>query len=346
MKRILAIGCVYMILLALPATPGAAQGQRLHVGKPAFAVGLVTGQTPADDGSLNQLVLMGVNQAVAKYGIKASVAHSRSSGDYVRDLTRLVRERAGLTIAAGPAMQKAIYTVAVRYPNRKFAIVDGTPTTPKGQAISLANVRSLHFAEQEAGFLVGVIAAAMEAGRAGRASHYMIGFMGGAPTPTVNRYLAGYIAAAERVAPGIRIVGGFSHSFTNQARGRAIALKQIHQGADILFEVAGASGLGYLAAAGEKRVYGIGGDSDRRSLGPYIITSALRNVPSAVSRTIGEAAAGHFVGGDSVFDVKNGGVGLAKPSPVVPRSVLKFVAAYKKAIAAGTVVPPATMPRH
>jgi basic membrane protein A len=110
--------------------------------------------------------------------------------------------------------------------------------------------------------------------------------------------------------------------------------------------VGGASGLGYLAAAGDKHVYGIGGDSDRRSLGSYVITSALRNVPFAVSRTIGEAAAGYFVGGDSVFDVKNGGVGFAKPSPVVPQSVLKFVEAYRKAIAAGTVVPPLTVPRH
>jgi basic membrane protein A len=243
-------------------------------------------------------------------------------------------------------MANAIYQVAKQFPKQKFAIIDSAPADAKGNTANLPNVANLFFKEQESGYLVGVIAGLMEKNKVGKATHNTIGTMGGISIPPVNRYIAGYVAGAQKVDPGIKILVGYSQSFTDQAKAKNIGLAQIGQGADILFQVAGASGLGYLAAAQEKAVYGIGADADQGYLGSHIITSALKRVDVAVRDTIHDAKTGRFKAGDHIFGLSNNGTGFAKPAAVVPQSIVSQADAYEKKIAGGQIVPPTTIPPH
>ena len=74
---------------------------------------------------------------------------------------------------------------------------------------------------------------------------------------------------------------GYSQDFVDQAKCKEIALNQIAQGSDVVFQAAGGCGLGALQAAKEQGDWGIGVDTDQAFLGPHILTSATKKVDLA-----------------------------------------------------------------
>jgi basic membrane protein A and related proteins len=310
----------------------------------AFTVGLVPDTGGVNDTSFNHLALVGIQMAHATYGVTYSYVATKSASDYMPTITHFAQAHTGLTIAVGTLMAHAVYQVAKRFPKDKFALVDGSPETAKGASVSLPNVANLYFKEQESGYLVGVIAGLMEKDKVGKATHGIIGVMGGKLLPSVNRYIAGYVAGAKSVDPGIKVLLGYSQNFADRAKGKSIGLAQANHGADIFFAPAGLSGLGYLAAAQQKGMYGIGVDANQGHLGRYIITSAIKKVNVAVEDTIVAAKDGKFTPGDHRYDLHNGATGFAPPASIVPKAIVDQTKADQQKIANGSIVPPTTIP--
>jgi basic membrane protein A len=159
----------------------------------------------------------------------------------------------------------------------------------------------------------------------------------------VIHFLAGYKAGAKKQKPSIKVLSGYSQDFVDQAKCKELALNQIDQGSDSVFAAAGGCGLGALQAAKERKVWGIGVDSDQFFLGKHILASATKKVDVGVFNTIALAKAGKFKGGtDQVFNVKNGGVGYGTVSTTAPRraALIARLNAISKQIAAGKIKPP------
>ena len=98
---------------------------------------------------------------------------------------------------------------------------------------------------------------------------------------------------------------------------KELALNQIAEGSQVVFQVAGACGLGALDAAKEKGVQGIGVDADQAYLGDQIMTSALKKIDEAVFTTVKEVQDGSFKAAtDTIFDAKSNGVGFGKTNDV------------------------------
>jgi basic membrane protein A len=96
-----------------------------------------------------------------------------------------------------------------------------------------------------------------------------------------------------------------------------------------------------LEAAEEHGVWAIGVDVDQSSLGPHILTSAVKRLDVAVFEAVRQLVEGSFAtGGTSVFSLANGGVGLGAISPQVPEPVVARVEAVRAEIVAGRVAPP------
>ena len=126
--------------------------------------------------------------------------------------------------------------------------------------------------------------------------------------------------------------------FSNQAKCKTVALRQIALGSQAVFQVAGGCGLGALSAAKEKKVWGIGVDADQSYLGAHMLTSATKKVDLAVVIMTKRAHLGRLKGGvDFLFNVKNGGIGFGKVSPKVPNADLATANAIKKRIAKGQI---------
>jgi basic membrane protein A len=133
---------------------------------------------------------------------------------------------------------------------------------------------------------------------------------------------------------------GYAGSFAGlrKARCRNVALDQIAKGSGVVFQVAGACGLGALEAARDKGVYGIGADIDQSSLGPHVLTSVLKRIDVAVYEAIRTAAEGRFRGGRTVeLGLREGAVGLGKISPRVPRPLVARMEKVQQLIVSGAI---------
>jgi basic membrane protein A and related proteins len=237
------------------------------------------------------------------------VLTSNSGADYLPNLTTLAEQGYNLIIPVGFLMADATDSVAKQFPKAKFAMVDSDATAEAGDP---KNIEGLLFEEQEAGYLAGYLA-----GRYAKEHGYkIISSVGGQKIPPVDHYIAGYQAGAKAADPGVTTLNGYSQDFTDQSKCKQIALNQIQQGSKVVFQVAGACGLGALSAAQHGGVQGIGVDADQSYLGSFILTSAEKRVDVAVFNAIKDAMNGQFAAGNNVTNsIANGGIGYGKIGP-------------------------------
>jgi basic membrane protein A len=273
-------------------------------------IAMVTDIGGLNDRGFNALAYKGLQQAKADLGADIRVVTSKSNADYVPNLSSLARQKFDLVIAVGFLMGDATAKVAKSFPQTNFAIIDFPSGALKGKP---KNVHGLLFKENEAGYLVGTMAALYAKKKGG---DQLVTAVGGQDVPAVQSYIAGYQAGAKKANPGVKSDFSYSQDFVDQAKCKEIALNQIDQGAQVVFAVAGQCGLGALDAAKEKNVQSIGVDADQGYVNSSVMTSALKKVDVAVFQTAKDVQNGSFKAGtDTVFDVKSGGVGLGKVSP-------------------------------
>jgi basic membrane protein A len=272
-------------------------------------VGVVTDIGGLNDRSFNALANKGLQDAVKRLGIQGRVLISKSNADYIPNLSTLAQQKYDLIVGVGFLMADALNTVATKFPQQKFAIIDYSQSQLKSKP---KNVEGLLFKEQEAGYLVGYLAA-MYAKNNGGGS---ISSVGGQKIPPVDHYIAGYQAGAKKADPSIKLMNGYSQDFVKQDLCKEIALNQIAEGSKVVFQAAGQCGLGAIDAAKEKKMEAIGVDADQSYLGPEVLTSALKKVDVAVFKAIKSVQNGDFKAGtDTINTVANGGVGIGKISP-------------------------------
>ncbi|MGH3071041.1 MAG: BMP family lipoprotein, partial [Gaiellaceae bacterium] len=296
-------------------------------------VGLVTDIGGLDDRSFNFLANKGLEQAEDELGVEGRVVISRANADYVPNLSRLAQQDYDLVIAVGFLMAESVETVANRFKDVNFAIIDSSQADMKTKP---KNVRGLLFKEQEAGYLVGYLAGLVTKAEAG--TQQVIGSVGGLKIPPVDRYIAGYQAGAKAANPGVTTLNQYSQDFVDQAKCKELALDQIARGAHVVFQVAGQCGLGVLSAAKEKNARGIGVDADQGYLGDHVMTSALKKVDVAVFQTIQQVQDGGFNGGeDTIFDVASGAVGIGEIAPDVPADAVAETKRIQDEIASGEI---------
>jgi basic membrane protein A len=313
---------------ATPATTGA---------EPTLRVGLITDLGQLNDNGFNELAYNGLKRAETQLGVAGRVVESRSAADYVPNMTALARQGYDLIVGVGFAQGDAVATAAKRFPDTKFAIVDVDQSFLKGKP---ANVVGLLFREEQVGYLAGTLAA-LEAKREGKD---VISAVGGFKEPPVDRFIAGYRAGAQAAVPGIRVRFAYSQDWEDQAKCKELALDQIAAGSVVVFQVAGACGLGALSAAKDSDVWGIGVDADQAFLGPHILTSALKGVDTAVFLTIQSLLDGGWKGGgNEVFGLDQDGVGLGKISPKVHKADVERVDKVEHEIAAGEITIPTSV---
>jgi basic membrane protein A len=345
---------LFLFLIVLAACGGTTTGGTTNTPtaapKEVKKVAVVLDTGGINDNGFNHLAYTGYTKARQQYNYAEQVIQTQSQNDYISNLTRAARS-ADLVIAVGFLIQTPLYQVAKQYPNKKFAIVDGCATPPgKFDCAKLDNVASLYFKEQEAGCLVGALAAQMEVLGKAKVPKLLgkktIGAVGGLAIPPVNRYIAGYKFCAQKVDPSIKVVVNYSQDFNSTAKCKDLALSQINQHqADIIFQVAGGCGVGALDAANQKGVYGIGVDADQSYIHPSVITSALKRVENAVYSTIKSFEDGRFSTTPPVYDLNHDGVGYAPVSKDVPEEAKQKADEFANQIKGGSLIPPADIPK-
>ena len=297
---------------------------------PQISIGLVTDIGGLNDKSFNHLAFVGVQRAAAQLGIKPDVLQSNSAADYIPNLQHAAQNGDKLVIAVGFLMESAVEKAAAAFPNTQFAIIDSGPTKP------ISNLKSLLFHEQDGGYMAGYLAGLVT-------KTNVVSTVGGQKIPPVDHYIAGFIAGAKAANPKVTELNAYSQSFTNQAACKELALNQISQHSDVVFQVAGGCGLGALSAAKEKGVWA-SASTPTRPIWVFILTSAVKKVDVAVFDTMKEITNGTFKGGTTdFFTAQNGGAGIGVISPNVPAADMAKVKTIEAKVASGAIVPPDTV---
>ena len=279
----------------------------------SIKVGLVTDIGGVNHQAFNQLAWAGIQKASTEMGFQTKYIESKQSSDYETNIDALAAEGYNVIITVGPPMGDATALKAAQYPNIKFAIVDNA------YAISgLSNVTSLMFAEDQVGFLAGVLAGGMS--RSGFACS-----VSSLRTPASGRYMTSFFQGASwQAGPEMKFMNNYINiqtteenvpSFTDSTQGKETALGLIGEGCDVLFAIGGDAVHGALLAAKENNLPAIGADVDQYNTDPEVqsalISSAMKNVDVAVYNYLKTVADGSVTAGISIGTLQNGGVGLA-----------------------------------
>jgi basic membrane protein A and related proteins len=302
-------------------------------------VGLVTDIGGLDDRSFNMLANQGLERARDELGVEIRVLQSQSDADYVPNLSSLAEEGYDLIISVGFLMGDVTEQVANEFPDTNFAIIDYAYEDAPD------NLQGVVFREQETGYLVGYLAGLVTQGDFDRSNDQnIVSSVGGQKIPPVDRFIAGFQAGAAEANPGVQAPNAYSQDFVDQALCKEVALEQIANGSDIVFQVAGGCGLGALDAAAEQNVWGIGVDADQGHLGDHMLTSAMKRVDVAVFRMIEQVQNDEFEGGGvSVFGLAEDGVGLGEVSDEVPAEMLEQLEEVRQRIIDGEIEIPETV---
>ncbi|MGB9685769.1 MAG: BMP family lipoprotein [Rectinema subterraneum] len=337
MKRIFITALVLSLVFALGA---GAQSAKPFVAMTTDANGL-------GDGSFNDGVWAGLKKAEAEGLARVKVVEAHAMTDYIPNLSGLAEDGAQLVFGVGFLMVEQIQEAAKMNPKTFYAGIDhfyNDPIPP--------NLIGISYKEQEAGYLAGIVAGYMT-NKYSKNSKLLndknvIGAVLGMDIPPVERYLAGYIAGAKSVNPKVDVRYIVAGTFSDRAKGKEAALALADQGADIILQIAGLTGMGVIDAARERKFFALGADVDQNSAAPdYVLTSALKGTTMSAYITIKDLAAGKLKGGvNRVFGLAEGAIDIApfhQFDSIVPAEVKNAVAKAKADIASGKVKVPASL---
>jgi len=298
----------------------------------ALKVGMVTDVGGVNDQSFNQSAWEGLQKTKKELNVKVSYQESKQDADYEANLETLLDAQNDLIWGIGFKMSDSILKAAKQNPKQKYAIIDYSygANTPK-------NVVGVMFKAEEGAFLAGYIAAKSSQSK-------VIGFIGGMSVPIIHSFQYGFIAGAKYAEPKIIVLEQYSESFTDAAKGKAIANSMIGKKADVVFHAAGAVGDGVIEAMKEKNKMAVGVDRDQNYLAPKnVITSSMKRVDNAIYNVVKELNLGNFPGGTTInYGLKDGAVDIAPTtSKMVSAEIMKAVDEIKKKISSGKIKPPA-----
>ena len=279
-----------------------------------ITVAMITDVAGVNDQSFNQSAWEGLQQAEKELGVEVKYLESKQDSDYATNIETLVDEDVDLILGVGMKLSDAIKEGAELYPDQNFVIVDEELT-------DISNVKSILFNAQESAYLAGLVA-----GKTTKTDN--VGFIGGMQLPTVDTFKYGFMAGVKAVNPDATIQVQYANSFTDQAKGKAIANQMYSNGADIVFTCGGDVGTGSIEAAKENGKFAIGVDRDQSDLAPEnVLTSAIKRVDVGVYETVKAYLDGTFEGGTTtIYGLEDNAVGIPDTTKnLVSQEILDLV---------------------
>jgi len=299
------------------------------------------------DKSFNDGCYDGLKKAADELGLEARVVESNQQTDYIPNLSGLAEDGSEIVFAVGFLMADAMVEVAGQYPDTYFAGID----IDLDPANAPENALGILFKEQQSGYLAGVVAGLLTKEHAGASpklnDENVVGMVLGMDIPPVERFQAGFYAGVMSVNPDCEVLSVVTGDFADQAKGKEAALALIERGADIVFQIAGLTGVGVINAAKEQGVLAIGVDVDQNHVAPEtVVTSAVKGITQASYLTVKSVVDDNFQGGQNrTFGLKEKSTGIApfhSFDSVVPQAVKDAVDKAEEAILSGGVTVPAT----
>jgi len=224
------------------------------------------------DKSFNDSAQAGALKLQEDLGV--SVKTLECNGESFKQYMMDAAEQSDVVVCVGWELWE-IDQVAVEYPDTKFIWVDNVVDGIE----SLPNVICIPYAQNEGSFLAGYIAAKMSVTG-------VVGAVGGAQDAVIDDFIVGYKQGAEYANPDVEVVWNYAETYEDPAVGKECAQALHDKGADVIFQIAGNTGIGVFEAAQEGGYYAIGVDQDQKVTAPefddVILCSMIKEVGGSI----------------------------------------------------------------
>ncbi|MFW9870236.1 MAG: BMP family protein [Candidatus Thorarchaeota archaeon] len=277
-----------------------------------------------------------------------------------------------LIIAIGDGLSGAITDAAGNYPNQKFALIGGVPS------LALDNVAAATFAQHEAAFLAGSIAAFLATGNVNRSN--IVGILGSVEgDSTVEGLIAGFIQGLEHANTTYNLnvtllpaeyVGSFNDTATAETLAYSI-FSPLQGNATVIYAPVRGSIMGvrtamdranstYFSDIAGREPFVIAAEGDQNYLGnpdiniaagpSWIVASVVPRSDLAIARVINATLWFAFEGGiTDQYNLENDGVELSdllefRSDLWVTDFMLNVTIDYRSAIVNGSIIVESTLP--
>jgi basic membrane protein A len=296
----------------------------------------IVSQDAIGDRGFTDMAYSGIKKAAENLNIDYKVLECHSDPSTAQDTLNAAASQFDIIfLVPGYFFDKQLEKVVKKYSDKTYVYIDGKS--------KLENVKSVIFKQNEGAFLSGALAALLteETSLDMINKEPKVGFVGGADWPVIRDYQTGFEQGAEYVNSDIEIVSKYAGTHYDPSKGKKTAYITTENGADVIFQAAGPTGIGVLQAAKEYEFYAIGVDTDQGYLQPgYIVSSMLKRVDTAVYNIIENFANNKSLQSTYIFNVENEGIGIAENQyyrDIVPEEIQKRMNEIKEKIINGKI---------
>ncbi len=288
-------------------------------------IGLLFGSGGLGDKSFNDSAYAGLLEAQKKYNIRFETVDYTNQEANLDALRFFAKNNYDLIIAVAYENKAAIETVANEYPNINFAAIDF-------EAVG-DNIASIVYREQEADFLMGVLAAMLTKTK-------IVGVIGGTDIPAIRRIMSGFEQGVKYQDANVRVFKEFAGTFSDPEVGYSLALAKYNDGADVIHNAASKTGLGIIEAAKVTSKLTTGTSGDQRYLAPgNMVGNRPKRVDTAVLLVVGEVKDGNLITGTRSLGLKENGLLLGPfNETIVTSTMLQRLETLKQQIISGEII--------
>jgi basic membrane protein A len=329
----------YLVMIAsllLTAVSGCAGGPgedtgELDTSKVVYLINGALGDNAFYDSGQN-----GIDALAEEYGVETrTIECNFDAGEYEPALQAAV-DYADVIFVISYGFEDQLKEYANQYPDKVFVNIDTVVENEED------TITSVDFIEEESAFLTGIVAGmlTLDTSVPNINEEKIVGAVGGDVDPVIDAFMFAYENGAHFVDPEITVerkyLGG---EWTDSAKGKQAALQLYDMGADVVFQIAAAAGIGVLQAAGERDLYAIGVDTNQNDIVPgHVVASDIKDVGQAIQNVYGTIMDGTYQAGEVLeYGLASGTVDVVfeAQEQVLPQEIIDRVDEVREQIMNG-----------
>lgn len=280
----------------------------------------------------------GVKALEATYGVSTRTLEANFDASKYQSLVDAAFEEGDVIFTIGYGFEDALKKAAAAHPEKPVVNLDFDIADAE------KHVTSVDFIEEESAYLAGFAAALLttDASIAGTNPDKKLGVVQGDIDPVTSSFGFAFTNGAKAVDPAMEVeISSLGGAWDDQAKAKQATGQLYDNGADVVFQVAAAAGLGVLQAAKDRGLYAIGVDANQNDLQPgHVIASDIKDIGGTIRKIAATMADGTYQRGVVLtYGIAQGGVDLdlTAAKPVLPEASVAKINVLRDQIVAGTL---------
>ncbi len=331
MKK-LALTILFVMLASTVLTACQQQGGEAQLDKAVYLINGALGDNAFyDSGQL------GMDAIAEAYGLETRTIECNFDAAQYEPSLKAAVDYADVIFVISYGFEDLLMEYADRYPEKIFVNLDTVVQNEEG------TITSIDFIEEESAFLTGVVAGmvTLDTSIPNVNEDKLIGAVGGDVDPVIQAFVFAYTNGAQYIDPEITVETKYLGDWEDTAKAKTATLQLYDQGADIVFQIAAAAGMGVLQAAGERGLYALGVDTNQNDIVPgHVVASDIKDIGLAIQNVYATIADGSYEPGQVLeYGLASGAVDVVfdAEEEVLPQNIIDKVDELRQQIIDGSL---------